>query len=166
MISKWNILTWLFFHKLTIYNNNKSKKYVNFFKSFRDVIPCNICKKHYIKMIHYPTKIMQYNLKNGKIFEWTIDLHNEINKNNNKEIWSYEKANKYYSEIKITNEDINNFINTYMKIGILYSKTNEVLTMIEYFLELLPNEIDIKHIYFKILKEDKHNFIDKFKNNI
>ena len=35
--------------------------------------------------------------------------------------------------------------------------------MFEYFLELLPDEIDIKHIYLKILKEDKHNFIDKFK---
>tara|TARA_B100001173_G_C15745232_1_gene444494 strand:- start:9 stop:212 length:204 start_codon:yes stop_codon:yes gene_type:complete len=65
---------------------------------------------------------MQNNLKNGKIFEWTIDLHNEINKNNNKEIWSYEKAIKYYSEIKIINEDINNFIKIFIKISILHSK--------------------------------------------
>ena len=163
MINQWNILTWLFFHKLTINNNNKPKKYINFFKSFKYIIPCYSCKTHYIRRFNFPTKIMQNNLKNGKIFEWTIDLHNEINKNNNKEIWSYEKAIKYYSEIKIINEDINNFIKIFIKISILHSKKNEVLFMFEYFLELLPDEIDIKHIYLKILKEDKNNFIDKFK---
>ena len=156
MINEWNILTWLFFHKLTMNNNNKPKKYINFFQSFKHVIPCNNCKIHYIRRFNFPTKIMQNNLKNGKIFEWTIDLHNEINKNNNKEIWSYEKAIKYYSEIKITNEDINNFIKIFIRIGILYSKKNVVLSMFEYFLELLPDEIDTKYINLKKLKEDNN----------
>jgi len=65
--------------------------YYKFFESLKDVLPCPTCAYNYEK------KFKQYppNLENRKsLFRWTVDIHNSVNKENGKDIFSYEDAEK------------------------------------------------------------------------
>ena len=55
---------------------------------------CNKCKKHFKKFIKYNDPY-EY-AKNGRIFEWTILAHNNVNKMNGGKEWSLEYAKKLY----------------------------------------------------------------------
>ena len=40
------------------------------------------------------------------LFRWTVDIHNEVNKDLNKKIYSYEEAFKLYNETTIDYNDL------------------------------------------------------------
>lgn len=101
----WGPPAWTFLHTVT-YNypenptEDDKRNFYNFFMNLQHVLPCEKCKAH------YKQNIKKYDLKNNlgsrqDLVKWLIDLHNDVNKDNGKPIWSYSEVyNKYQNMYK------------------------------------------------------------------
>lgn len=56
--------------------------YKRFFYALANVLPCAMCSANYIANLS-ECKIDPY-LKSGKLFEWTVEMHNIVNRENDK----------------------------------------------------------------------------------
>ena len=104
----WGPPAWTFLHTVTFnYPENPTeddkKNFYDFFMNLQYVLPCEKCKAH------YKQNLKKYDLKNNlgsrqDLVKWLIDLHNDINKDNGKPVWSYSEVyNKYQSMYKPSN---------------------------------------------------------------
>lgn len=93
----WGPHAWIFLHSITLDypdnpTENDKKNFSAFFNSLGYVLPCTKCK------LNFKTHLEKYPLTNNalssktKLIKWLIDIHNEINKINNKPIMSYETS--------------------------------------------------------------------------
>ena len=103
----WGPSAWTFLHTIT-YNypenptDNDKKNYHNFFDSLQHVLPCEKCKGH------YKQNIQKYDLNNSldnrdDLVKWLIDLHNEVNKDMGKRVWSYSEVFNEYDNLHNSN---------------------------------------------------------------
>jgi hypothetical protein len=95
-------------------SSEDKKNYRLYFNNLQHWIPCDICSVHYnenIKKINL-NKYMNEN----KLFEFSIDLHNLINKMLGKREWTYEEGYNYY---KNSNKNKNSCINYRLVFEIL-----------------------------------------------
>lgn len=112
--SIWGPKAWVFLHSITMNYPEKptdedKRNFDIFFSSIGKVLPCKICKKHYENNL----KINPINLNSKKeLVTWLINIHNEVNKLNNKKIYTYDEVIKLYETIyknnKNKDKDINN----------------------------------------------------------
>ena len=77
-------------------SSNDKKYYKNFYENLKNVIPCQECSEHYAE------NLKKYNIHNflstrEKLFEWTILIHNEVNRMLGKSEWSVKEAYNYYT---------------------------------------------------------------------
>lgn len=70
--------------------------YKLFFESLKDVIPCLTCADHYGKNMQ-DLPIERYLDDSGKLFEWTVALHNLVNSTYKKREWSVDEARAFYA---------------------------------------------------------------------
>ena len=120
MIGKnWGKNAWYFLHTSALnYNdiNYRRVKYLEFYKNFISLIPCPVCKRHFIDNL----KRIEYNLENNinsdNIFNWTVDLHNEVNRINGKKIVSYSEA-RILHRGEISSKNINKFVLQFIKFN-------------------------------------------------
>ena len=110
--SHWGPHSWYFLHFVSFHyplkpSNQDKQNYFNFFNSLKHVLPCNKCKEHYKE-----NSIELKNNLNSKddLVKWLIDLHNEVNKKNNKKIWSYSDVYNKYQNLYNNSNTINNII--------------------------------------------------------
>jgi len=96
---KWGPHGWKFIHYITLaYPDNPTiedkKRYKNFFISLAYVIPCPLCRSHYIDHLEkYP--LNDQVLKNKEeLMTWGIIIHNLVNKSNKKAEMSISNAMK------------------------------------------------------------------------
>jgi len=81
------------------------KNYKNFFINIPNVIPCEECSKHFIETLNnYP--IDNYLNSREKLFEWTVIIHNEVNKLLGKEVWNLKKAKHHYKNFNFKSEEV------------------------------------------------------------
>ncbi len=108
--TKWGPHLWFFLHTVSFnFPENPSFKnktdYNDFYNSLKNMIPCELCKTHYIQ--HLEISPPDLSGRNALV-KWTIDLHNKVNKQLGKPIYSYEKAitlyKKYYKNMDVNNE--------------------------------------------------------------
>jgi hypothetical protein len=119
---QWGKEGWHFIHTIALtypFNptENDKKNYLQFLKSLENVLPCNICAKHFKKnMIKIPPRLDS----TIEFFNWSVDMHNEVNIMNNKPILTYEEA---YNEL----------VNTFNKklISNDFTKPNTLLKRIK-----------------------------------
>ena len=94
---------WFSLHTITFNyplkpSNEDIQNYKNFFLSFKNVIPCSICKKNYIRHLNeLPIDNVLDSRK--KLVYWLIDMHNMVNGEIGKKIWSYDEVIKKYEEV-------------------------------------------------------------------
>ena len=94
----WQPITWIVFHNITKnYKEEYNSYYITFFETFKTIIPCKICRTHYNENLSKENMTIHGNINSNNIFNWTIDLHNVVNKQNHKRQWTYERANDHYS---------------------------------------------------------------------
>ena len=151
---EWQPITWHFFHTIALnYNDDYKEEYINFFHTFKTILPCKMCRDHYIIHLKKPNMSIEENINSQRIFNWTIDLHNIVNKSNQKSIWSYDIARQYYQQHNFTNQLYKIFLLEYVKNNLKKHpiKTTELLKMIR----TLP--------YFHPVKEKRDKLID-YKN--
>jgi hypothetical protein len=72
--------------------------YKTFFTILGTVLPCSNCSQNYAK--HFLELPIDSFLGNKKsLFTWTVQLHNIVNIQNDKPIWSIDDAYEYYREV-------------------------------------------------------------------
>lgn len=103
MIDKnsWGEYLWHTIHFVSLgYPNNPSsndkKYYKDFYVNLKNVLPCQECSEH------YEENLKKYNIDKfldtrEKLFEWTILIHNEVNRMLGKSEWSVKEAYSYYT---------------------------------------------------------------------
>ena len=103
----WGPSAWTFLHTIT-YNypenptDNDKKNYHNFFMNLQHVLPCKKCQAHYTE------NIQKYDLNNSldnrdDLVKWLIDIHNEVNKDTGKRVWSYSEVYNKYDNLHNSN---------------------------------------------------------------
>jgi len=148
---QWGVHGWKFIHHIALgYPNtpsdNDKNNYKNFFNLLGNVLPCGLCSNHYNEhLLIYPlTDEVLSNKMN--LINWTIDMHNEVNKQNGKKIYSYDEAlvlikNNYEDNNKESYK--NNIIEHYNNVS--NDTSNNVSN------KITSNEVPIKKSYNNIL---------------
>ena len=107
---QWGKQGWHFIHSIAYnYPDNPTqedkKNYSDFIHSMQKVLPCPFCAEHFKQnIIKMPIRL--YN--KSEFFNWTVDMHNEVNKLNGKAILSYEEASDEWVKNAQTKEQLEN----------------------------------------------------------
>ena len=97
----WGPPGWIFLHTVTFqYPENPTdldkQKYYTFFNSLKNVLPCPNCREHYRENFeNIPIRLES----REDLIEWLIDIHNEVNKKNNKRIYTYKEVYDKYNKM-------------------------------------------------------------------
>jgi len=75
--------------------NTDKENYKLFFSSLKNVLPCDSCKNNMSKHIKL-LPLEPYLDNNRKLFRWTVQLHNMVNKETNKKEISYNDTFNIY----------------------------------------------------------------------
>lgn len=84
----WGPPGWFFLHTITFSYPDKptykdKTKFYDFFMNLQYVLPCNICKQHYIENLkEYP--ISPHLDSKKDLVEWLVKIHNSVNVKNGK----------------------------------------------------------------------------------
>ena len=143
MSTTWQPLSWFIFHTLALnYNDKYQEHYKFFFESFTKIIPCKICRNHYIQNINKEKMSISDNINKDNIFNWTVDLHNSVNKLNHKKVWSYEEAKKYYLRNNFNNKALKIFVFEYVRSNFKKNpeKTQNLIKMLNALAYLYPEQ--------------------------
>lgn len=96
----WGPHAWFFLHTITFNYPEKPKqcdkdRYLRFFTSLQDVIPCKYCRNNYKRHLkEYPIKLeSRYSLS-----KWLVDVHNSVNSLTGKKTISYKEAVKIWEK--------------------------------------------------------------------
>ena len=112
------------------------QKYKEYFTNLQGVIPCSICANNYKRHLDEDLPLTDERLANSEsLLNWTIDLHNLVNKENGKKVYSHKEAKKlilsHYENFTNTDNSSNNFLTiliivfvVLIIIAIIYKKTN------------------------------------------
>jgi len=93
----WGPHVWKALHLISFaYPNDPTEKqkktYKSFFETFYGVLPCSICSNNYKKHLEEIPLTNDVMKNRDSLVKWVIDIHNLVNKENGKPIYSYEKA--------------------------------------------------------------------------
>ena len=134
----WGSFAWYFLHYLSLeYDNNKKDNYIKFINYFKNTIPCIICKNNFVyKLKLYP--LNNYLDNKDKFFEWTVLLHNDVNKRNYGKIYNIKEAKKIYLN-NYNKKKIYYFLYNFYKSNINTNKTNLLKLFLE-IIDIYPNE--------------------------
>jgi hypothetical protein len=108
----WGKEGWHFIHFIALAyptnpTNEDKENYLKFINSLSDVLPCPFCGKHFKEnMEQMPPKLEN----KESFFNWTVDMHNLVNRDNGKREFSYEEAKEELQ--KKANSTIKSIINT------------------------------------------------------
>lgn len=97
----WGPAGWTFLHSITFQYPEEptdidKRKYFTFFNSLKNVLPCPTCREHYEKNF----EMLQIRLDNRKeLIEWLIDIHNQVNRDAGKKIYSYDEVYQIYNDM-------------------------------------------------------------------
>lgn len=92
----WGPQGWKFIHSVALSypenpNTNDIENYKKFFISIGNVLPCESCQKHYKKNVSIES-LNNALVNNKELFKWTVELHNKVNKKNNKKEFTVKEA--------------------------------------------------------------------------
>ena len=112
----WGPHAWIFLHSVTFDYPDKptsedKKNYKNFFNNLKFVLPCEMCRNHFhdnLKKFPLTDRILS---SRKNLIEWLIDLHNGVNKFNNKPTLKYQEVVKKYLDYYEGVEKPNNSFN-------------------------------------------------------
>lgn len=86
-------------------SSEDKEKYYAFYMSLKHVLPCQTCSDHLKKVYEeYPLRLSTIETPSD-LFEWTVKIHNEVNKKLNKPIMELSEATKLYSVTQSATEN-------------------------------------------------------------
>ena len=142
-MTEWQQLTWYVFHTSALnYNDQYRDEYIIFFDSLSTIIPCSICRNHYIHHTGKDGMNIKDNMNHDRFFNWTVDLHNEVNRMHHKKIWSYDEARHHYYKTNYNNNIVKSFLLHYIRANFKKGpeKTEGLFRMMKTLPYMNPNE--------------------------
>ena len=109
----WGPPAWTFLHSVTLaYPDNPSdidkSNYENFFNTLQPILPCAKCSQNYLR--HLQEDPISNHLDSKKsLVNWLINVHNKVNKSNNKRELTYNEVMNHYKLLyngDLTNKQI------------------------------------------------------------
>jgi hypothetical protein len=110
----WGKYMWMSIHLIALgYPNNPTQEvknaYYSYFNELHKVIPCVACSNNYVRHIAEMPLTEQVLSSRNNLFDWTINLHNVVNKMLGKEVISKEHAYTIFtSQITKQNDAMTN----------------------------------------------------------
>ena len=101
--SVWGPQFWFILHIISFeYPENPTEIdkniYYSFYSSLRDILPCEMCKKHYREFLHkHP--LMPFLDKKADFIQWVIDIHNQVNISLGKPVLSLDEVLDIYGNL-------------------------------------------------------------------
>jgi len=92
----WGPHAWIFLHSITMNyptnpNDNDKQRYHKFFTDLQYILPCEKCAYNYSRHIKdFP--IDQALKSRETMIQWLINIHNEVNKELNKPLYTYDQV--------------------------------------------------------------------------
>ena len=86
----WKFIHYVCYSSPTNMTEVEKANYKAFLLSLQYVLPCEACRKHYATNLEKHS--LDAALQNGKLFEWSVSMHNEVNRMNGKKELSVEEA--------------------------------------------------------------------------
>ena len=163
----WGPMFWNFLHcipnELTLENKCM---FIAMFKKLSYVIPCNVCKLHYIQF--YEKNPLPKNLTIINLKKWVLKLHNDINKKLGKVEFTLKKSNNVHKKINKIKFLI--LVNLILKKKIQDGTTVFQFLNIIIFFEVISNIFPCKKIRNKFKEINKNEIsniydLDKWFNN-
>lgn len=101
--SFWFMLFTVAFNYSNNPNNYEKMHYIQFYAHFQYILPCEICKTHYAE------KLKQINTDDvfaskKSLINWLVQIHNEINQQNNQPTYTTEQVIQMYDLIYSNNK--------------------------------------------------------------
>lgn len=126
----WGPSLWKFLHYLTLsYPENPTEEEQNrmfdFLTSLQEILPCQKCRNNFEK--HLTTLTDDILKDNVLLVKWLFNVHNEVNKSNNKSVLSYTDFIDIYSTIKVSEKkevEVNNEVEKIKKVEKIKEKKN------------------------------------------
>ncbi len=93
----WGPHAWIFLHSITLTypdtpTSDDKKNMADFFSTLMKVLPCQKCQSNFGQhFAEYPLTDDILSSK-AKLIKWLIDVHNAVNRMNNKEVLSHEES--------------------------------------------------------------------------
>jgi len=96
----WGPSGWSFIHYVALGypdnpTNNDKENYKTFYNNLRNVLPCHKCAINYQSHLE-DIPIGPSLVGPNELFRWTIDIHNEVNKELGKRTYSYQEVYDKY----------------------------------------------------------------------
>ncbi len=93
----WGPHAWKFIHIVALAYPVKptleeKQNYKRFYTTIGDIIPCVHCREHYKEHLLKNPITDDILINRKKLLNWTIDIHNEVNKLNGKNTYDYDTA--------------------------------------------------------------------------
>lgn len=118
----WGPCGWKFLHYISLgYPKNPSldqkRYYREFIQSLPYILPCRSCREHFHKTLkcYDITKVIN---SRKEMFEFFVDAHNQVNRKNNKPVYSYQKV---YDDFEIKKKQTyNNYILYIVIFALIY----------------------------------------------
>lgn len=90
----WGSSGWRFIHSVALAypiepTEEDKENYKKFFESIPKVLPCSICGEHFQEKLDTMPLILD---TKKDLWEWTVDAHNQVNKENGKKELTYDEA--------------------------------------------------------------------------
>jgi hypothetical protein len=128
-------------------NEEERKHYKTFFECLQHVLPCKACSESYkknLKVLPLTDEILK---KRETILDWTIDIHNLVNEELNKKVYTKEEALQLiFSNFSLTPLKPTLNMNMDMSYGLKKETTSSEFDMTYMGMPLMPfntNVIDM-----------------------
>lgn len=96
----------------------------HFIQNMRLLVPCGICRRHFAAYLARNPP----NVQSGQaFFQWTVDLHNHVNRRNGKRIFTYDEARNAVQPVRSAQHfaQVRNFpLKQWIERGILRAQTH------------------------------------------
>lgn len=118
----WGKSTWATIHYIALAypefpTLEDKQKYKAFYLALGPVLPCHKCSVNYQRHLQ-ELPIDAHLASKASLFEWTVQLHNIVNRENNKPTWTTQEAFHYYVH-NVKPEVKFNYNNLYIPLVIL-----------------------------------------------
>lgn len=75
---------------------NDMDAYKDFYTIFGNILPCKKCSSNYKRHLQELPLGREELANRDKLFAWTVDLHNIVNRDTGKPQWNYDYAKEFY----------------------------------------------------------------------
>ena len=142
----WGPAAWHMLHAVSIGGDKPIRAdekhcYYLFYKTFAELIPCAVCKTHYIDYFYHIYTIEETDITRESIKKYVYELHNIVNEDLGKPKITYKKAMEYHKRTRHTEIFffMNHAISQYLKLDLSLEQFDRFYPFFICFCQIYPD---------------------------